>query len=85
MEQTIISGDEWAVDENCIVHAAGAQFQISIKKDLAERLKLKARDIIKIYAKRIGSKEEEAREIRNNFKKEYKAEFKEEPEKKTYD
>lgn len=70
MEQMILSGNEWAVDENCIVHAAGNQFQISIKKDMAERLKLKARDIIKIYAKKMSHNEEEPREIKNNFKEE---------------
>ncbi len=70
MEQISLSGDEWAVDENCIVHAAGPQFQISIKKDMVEKLKLSQRDIIKIYAKKVGHKEGRAREIKNNFKKE---------------
>ena len=69
MEQITISGNEWAVDETCIVHAAGQQFQISIKKDMAEKLGLKPRDIIKIYAKKVGHKEKESREIKNNFKK----------------
>ena len=75
MEQIILSGNEWAVDETCIVHAAGNQFQISIKKDIATRLKLKARDIIKIYARKISHEENEPREIKNNFKKEYKEEI----------
>ncbi len=75
MEEIKLSGDEWAVDENCILHAAGAQFQISIKKDVVTRLKLKARDIIKIYAKKISHNEDEPREIKNNFKKEYKEEI----------
>jgi len=70
MEQTILSGNEWAVDENCIVHAAGNQFQISIKKNIATRLKLQARDIIKIYAKKTSHNEEEPREIKNNFREE---------------
>ena len=70
MEQISLSGDEWAVDETCIVHAAGKQLQMSIKKDMAEKLKIGPRDIIKIYAKKVGHKEEKAREIKNNFKKE---------------
>ncbi len=70
MEQISLNGDEWAVDERCIVHAAGNQFQISIKKDMVEKLKLGARDIIKIYAKKEGHIEKEAREIKNNFKRE---------------
>ena len=74
MEQIILSGNEWAVDENCIVHAAGAQFQISIKKDVVTRLNLRGRDIIKIYAKKVSHNEEEPREIKNNFKQEYKEE-----------
>ena len=68
MEQINLDGDEWAVDENCIVHAAGNQFQISIKKSVAEKLELEARDIIKIYVKKVGHKEKGAREIKNNFK-----------------
>ena len=68
MEQIMLSGNEWAVDENCIVHAAGPQFQISIKKDMASKLGLKSRDIIKIYAKKVGHKEKAPREIKNNFK-----------------
>ena len=76
MEQTIISGDEWAVDENCILHAAGAQFQISIKKSVVDKLKLEARDVIKIYVKKVSHNEEDPREIKNNFKKEFKEEIK---------
>ncbi|KKN19163.1 hypothetical protein LCGC14_0948490 [marine sediment metagenome] len=70
MEKIILEGTEWAVDENCIVHAAGNQFQISVKTDLARKLNLSPRDIIKIYAKKVGHKEQEPREIKNNFKKE---------------
>ena len=82
MEQIMLSGDEWAVDENCIVHAAGNQFQISIKKNVTDKLKLKARDVIKIYVKKVSHNEDEPREIKNNFKKEV-TEVKE-PEEKTY-
>ncbi len=70
MEQITLDGTEWAVDETCIVHAAGNQLQMSIKKDMAEKLGIKARDIIKIYAKKVGHKDKEPREIKNNFKKE---------------
>ena len=70
MEQISLDGDEWAVDENCIVHAAGNQFQISIKKNAAEKLELVARDIIKMYIKKVGHKEKGARQINNNFQKE---------------
>ncbi len=70
MEQIKLSGDEWAVDENCIVHGAGAQLQISIKKDVKDKLKLSPKDIIKIYVKKVGHNENPSREIKNNFKKE---------------
>ncbi len=70
MEEIKLSGNEWAVDENCIVHAAGAQLQISIKKDVKDKLKLNPRDLIKIYVKKVGHKETPSREIKNNFKKE---------------
>ena len=70
MEQIMLSGNEWAVDENCIVHAAGAQLQISIKKDVKDKLKLSPKDIIKIYVKKVGHKETPSREIKNKFKKE---------------
>ncbi len=69
MEQINLNGEEWAVDESCIVHAAGNQFQISIKKDTAEKLGLQARDVIKIYAKKVGHKDKEARKIKNSFGK----------------
>ena len=69
MEEIRLSGNEWAIDETCIVHAAGNQYQVSIKKGMAEKLKLQARDTIKIYAKKVGHKEKEPREIKNNFKK----------------
>ena len=70
MEQIILDANEYAVDESCIVHAAGNQFQISIKRDMAEKLKLGPRDLIKVYAKKVGHKEADPREIKNNFKKE---------------
>ena len=70
MEEIKLSGNEWAVDENCIVHAAGNQLQISIKKDVKDKLKLEPRDIIKIYVKKVGHKETPSREIKNKFKKE---------------
>ena len=70
MEQIILSGSEWAVDESCIVHAAGPQLQISIKKDVKDKLKLSPKDIIKIYVKKVGHKETPSREIKNKFKKE---------------
>jgi len=69
MEETKISGEEWAVDENCLVHKAGNQFQISIKQAMVGKLNLKGRDVIKIYAKVIGHEEKQKREIKNNFNK----------------
>ena len=68
MEQITLSGDEWIADEKCIVHAAGNQLQISIKKCVSDKLKLKARDTIKIYVKKIGHEEKSPREIKNSFK-----------------
>ena len=70
MEQIILSGNEWAVDDNCIVHGAGAQLQISVKKSVRDKLKLDPKDIIKIYVKKVGHNENPSREIKNNFKKE---------------
>ncbi len=70
MEEIKLSGNEWAVDDNCIVHGAGAQLQISIKKHVRDKLKLGPRDIIKIYVKKEGHNENPSREIKNNFKKE---------------
>ncbi len=68
MEQITLDGNEWAVDEACIVHAAGNQLQISIKKDVKSKCKLEPRDIIKIYVKKVGHEEKKAREINNKFK-----------------
>ncbi len=69
MEEIKLNGEEWAVDENCIVHAAGPNLQVSVKKSMIEKLKLGPRDVIKIYARKVGHKEERARNIKNNFKK----------------
>lgn len=78
MERIELNGNEWVADENCILHAAGQQFQISIKKAIITRLGLKARDIIKIYVKKVGHTEEEPRVIKNNFNVESKEEETEE-------
>ena len=80
MEEIKLSGNEWAVDENCIVHGAGVQLQISIKNNLKDKLKLEPRDIIKIYVKKVGHKEEPSREIKNKFKERYEAHFKKKEE-----
>ncbi|HEC64117.1 MAG TPA: hypothetical protein ENI23_02350 [bacterium] len=69
MEEIKLDGEEWAVDEVCIVHAAGAQFQVSIKKAMAEKLKLEARDKIKIYAKKVGHADKAPRKVNNSFNK----------------
>ena len=69
MEQIIISGDEWSSDEQCIVHKAGNQFQIVLKKQLIDSLKLGERDLIKIYAKKVGHLDKEKRKIKSGFSK----------------
>jgi hypothetical protein len=67
MEQITLSGEDWAVDEACIVHGTKKQFFISVKKSVVDKLKLGERDIIKIYAKKVGHEEKEKREIKNNL------------------
>ena len=69
MEQIIISGNEWSSDERCIVHKAGNQFQIVLKKKLMDSLKLGERDLIKIYVKKVGHLDKEKREIKSGFGK----------------
>lgn len=67
MEQITISGEEWSSDGQCIVHNAGNQFQIVLKKKLIDLLKLKERDLIKIYVKKVGHLDKEKRKIKSGF------------------
>ncbi|HEC66435.1 MAG TPA: hypothetical protein ENI23_14205 [bacterium] len=67
MEQIMISGPEWSSDEQCIVHQAGNQFQIVLKKRVIDSLKLGERDLIKIYVKKVGHLDKEKRKITSGF------------------
>jgi bifunctional DNA-binding transcriptional regulator/antitoxin component of YhaV-PrlF toxin-antitoxin module len=74
MEQIILNGDEWATEENLIVHKSGTQLMITLPKHMKDKLGLESRDTIKLFVRKDGHRDTPRREIKAGFDKETRTE-----------